>query len=103
MLGFGYTVLEVADGVQAARIAARHPGPIHLLMTHVVMPGAGGRAVAEDLAGRHPGLRVLYVSGYTDDAIVRHGVLYDRVHFLQKPFTGAVLAAKVREALDAPG
>ncbi|MDB5310155.1 MAG: Blue-light-activated protein [Gemmataceae bacterium] len=99
----GYAVLEAADGDTALRVAAGHAGPIHLLVTDVVMPGFGGREVAEQLAGRHPGMRVLFVSGYTDDAVVRHGVLYDRVNFLQKPFTPIALAQKVREVLDAPG
>jgi two-component system, cell cycle sensor histidine kinase and response regulator CckA len=102
LTGHGYTVLEAADGDEAARIADAHGGPVHLLVTDVVMPGAGGRVVAEDLARRLPGLRVLFMSGYTDDAVVRHGVLHDRVHFLQKPFTGPTLAAKVRAVLDGP-
>jgi two-component system cell cycle sensor histidine kinase/response regulator CckA len=62
----------------------------------------GGRAAAERLAERLPGLRVLFVSGYTDDAVVRHGVLHEKVNFLQKPFSPAALAWKVREILDAP-
>jgi CheY-like chemotaxis protein len=98
----GYAVLEAADGDEALRVAAGHAGPIHLVVSDVVMPGPAGREVAEQLAGRHPGLRVLFVSGYTDDAVVRHGVLHERVNFLQKPFTPAGLARKVREVLDAP-
>jgi CheY-like chemotaxis protein len=100
LAGCGYAVLEAGDGDEAARAAARHAGPIHLLVTDVVMPGRGGRAVAERLLERHPGLKVLYVSGYTDDAVVRHGVLHEVVNFLQKPFTPAALAHKVREVLD---
>ena len=96
----GYAVLEAVDGDEALRAAAGHPGCIHLLVTDVVMPGTGGRAAAERLAERHPGLRVLFVSGYTDDAVVRHGVLHESVNFLQKPFTPAALAWKVREVLD---
>jgi YesN/AraC family two-component response regulator len=84
------------------RVAAAHAGVIHLLVTDVVMPGVGGRAAAERLAERLPGLRVLFVSGYTDDAVVRHGVLHEKVNFLQKPFSPAALAWKVREVLDAP-
>src|SRR5579883_780252 len=98
----GYAVLEAAGGDEALRVATGHTGRIHLLVTDVVMPGLGGRAAAERLAERHHGLRVLFVSGYTDDAVVRHGVLHDRVNFLQKPFTPAALAWKVREVLDQP-
>lgn len=96
----GYTVLEAAEGDEALQIVATHPGPIHLLVSDVVMPGAGGRAVAELVAEKHPEVRVLFVSGYTDDAVVRHGVLQEGVNFLQKPFSPASLAIKVREVLD---
>jgi CheY-like chemotaxis protein len=98
----GYAVLEAVGGDEALRVATAHTGCIHLLVTDVVMPGLGGRATAERLAERHHGLRVLFVSGYTDDAVIRHGVLHDKVNFLQKPFTPAVLAWKVREVLDQP-
>ncbi|HEV8061028.1 MAG TPA: response regulator, partial [Gemmataceae bacterium] len=98
----GYAVLEAAGGDEALRVATGHTGRIHLLVTDVVMPNLGGRAAAERLAERHHGLRVLFVSGYTDDAVVRHGVLHDKVNFLQKPFTPAGLAWKVREVLDQP-
>ncbi len=100
LAGCGYTVLEAGNGDEAAQAAVRHAGPIHLLVTDVVMPGQGGREVAEQLLERHPGLKVLYVSGYTDDAVVRHGVLHEAVNFLQKPFTPTGLAHKVREVLD---
>jgi PAS domain S-box-containing protein len=98
----GYAVLAADDGAAAVRLAAGHRGPIHLLITDVVMPDVGGRAVAERVAERHPAVRVLFVSGYTDDAIIRHGVLRDGVNFLQKPFSPLALAFKVREVLDAP-
>jgi two-component system, cell cycle sensor histidine kinase and response regulator CckA len=96
----GYKVLEAADGAEALQVAAEHAGTIHLLLTDVVMPGLGGQAVAEQLAEQRPGLRSLFISGYTDDAVVRHGILHDRVNFLQKPFSPAALAIKVREVLD---
>jgi two-component system, cell cycle sensor histidine kinase and response regulator CckA len=98
----GYTVLVAASGADAERVAGEHEGSIHLLMTDVVLPGINGRQVAERLTVERPGIKVLYLSGYTDDAIVRHGVLEAGVAFLQKPFTPMVLARKVREVLDSP-
>ena len=98
----GYRVLVAANGRDAERVAGQHEGPIHLLMTDVVMPGMNGREVAERLAAARAGVRVLYLSGYTDDAIVHHGVLEPGVAFLQKPFTPAVLGRRVREVLDSP-
>jgi CheY-like chemotaxis protein len=102
LVGCGYKVLEAADGPAALMVAAAHPGPVHLLIADVVMPGMGGREVAEQLGKRHPKMRVLFVSGYTDDAVIRYGVMRDSVNFLQKPFAPAALALKVREVLDAP-
>jgi CheY-like chemotaxis protein len=101
LAGLGYTTLVAGDGSEAVRLAEGHGGAIDLLVTDVVLPEMGGRKVAERLRPVRPGLRVLYVSGYTDDAVVRHGILEDQVHFLSKPFSPAVLAQKVREVLDA--
>jgi CheY-like chemotaxis protein len=98
----GYTVLEAPGGADAIRLVERHRGPIHILVSDVVMTGMSGREVAANLRKRDPSLRVLYVSGYTDDAIVRHGVIEATDAFLQKPFTPFRLARKVREVLDAP-
>jgi len=96
----GYTVLEAPNGADALGIAAGHPGPIHLLLTDVVMPGLSGRQLADQLALVRPDTKVLYTSGYTDDAVVRHGVLESGIAYLQKPFTLDGLARKVREVLD---
>jgi len=96
----GYTVVEARHAAHALEIAEVHPAPLHLLMTDVVMPGMSGRELAERLAASHAETRVLYMSGYTDDAVVLHGVLAADVAFLQKPFTTDALARAVREVLD---
>jgi PAS domain S-box-containing protein len=95
----GYTVLEASHGEEAISVATTHRETIHLLVTDVVMPGMGGRVLAERLLDLHPEMQVLYLSGYTDDAVVRHGILHEHVHFLQKPFSPNVLAHQVREVL----
>jgi PAS domain S-box-containing protein len=99
----GYAVLEGEDAESALAAARVHEGPIHLLVADVVMPGPSGRELARRLAEIRPQTKVLYISGYTDDAIVHHGMLEPGLHFLQKPFTPAALARKVREVLDSPG
>ena len=96
----GYEVLEARHGAEALQISSRHHGPILLMVTDVVMPEMSGRELAQRLAPLRPDMRVLYMSGYTDDAIVKHGVLDAGIAFIAKPFTPDALAAKVREVLD---
>jgi CheY-like chemotaxis protein len=96
----GYDVLAAANGEEALTLAELHGSGIHMLMTDVVMPQMGGRQLAEELTNIRPHLKVLYMSGYTDDAIVRHGLLDASLNFIQKPFDAATVARKVREVLD---
>lgn len=96
----GYHVLDARCGDEAIRLCREVPEPIDLLLTDVVMPEASGKEVAERLTKLRPATRVLYMSGYTDDAIVHHGVVDSDVEFIQKPFTPVALAQKVREVLD---
>ncbi len=95
----GYGVLSAGDGAEALSLAERHPGPIHLLVTDVVMPGLTGREIADRVRRIRPETKVLYVSGYTHNVIMHHGVPDPGIIYLQKPFTPEGLAAKVREAL----
>jgi len=99
----GYRVLAASRADEAQRMAEHHAGPIHLLLTDVVMPGGSGPELAERLAARHPEMRVLYMSGYTDDAIVHRGVIAPGIELLEKPFTPATLTRRVRDVLDQPG
>jgi two-component system, cell cycle sensor histidine kinase and response regulator CckA len=96
----GYTVLDGSYGDEAFSVCRQHKGPIHLLLTDVVMPGMDGRALSESLSQLHPEMKVLYMSGYTDDAVVRHGVMVKGINYIQKPFTVNALAKKVREVLE---
>ncbi len=96
---YGYNVLTAADGEAALEVAAEHAGQIDLLLTDVVVSQLSGRDVADRLVAKRPELKVLYMSGYTDDAIVRHGVLQAGIAYLQKPFAPDALVRKVREAL----
>ena len=98
---YGYWILEAQDGKEALQLSEHHQGPIHLLLTDVVMPGMSGRELAEHLQPLQPKMKVLYMSGYTDNAIIHHGVLDSGTPFIQKPFTPKVLASKVRKVLDA--
>jgi DNA-binding NtrC family response regulator len=97
----GYRTLEAAGAEEAVRVAAGFRGGIHLLLTDVVMPGPNGRALTSVLTARHPGLKVLLMSGHHQDPAVHRGVQKRSVHFLPKPFSLAELADKVRAAIDA--
>ena len=96
----GYTVLEARDGADAMGVAVSHRGTIHLLITDLVMPNMGGQEVAVSLAPLLGEMKVLFMSGYTDDAIIRHGILRPGAQFLQKPFRIDAFLRKVREVLD---
>ncbi|MDH4266316.1 MAG: response regulator [Deltaproteobacteria bacterium] len=96
----GYSVLEAADEENALLICQQHKDTIHLLVTDVVMPKISGPELAKRLVVFHPEMKVLYMSGYADGAIVHHGVLDKGVNYIQKPFTFDGLARKVREVLD---
>jgi signal transduction histidine kinase/ActR/RegA family two-component response regulator len=99
--GQGYRVLEASHGDEALSVAARHDGPIHLLVTDVIMPHRSGKEVAEQLSQERPGLRVLFMSGYSDEAIERHGILTPDSVYMQKPVSPESLARAVRDLLDA--
>ena len=96
----GYRVLVAAGGKEALAAAEGHDGPIDLLMTDVVMPEMSGRTLTRRLTQRHPDLKVLYMSGYSDEDIAQHGVFEAGIAFIKKPFTPSVLTKKLREVLD---
>ena len=96
----GHTVLTAANGEEAIGIAARHPGQIALIVTDVVMPRMGGRAVAEQVSAMRPGIRTLFISGHVDDSRVREAIAHDATAFLPKPFTARELTDAVRRLLD---
>ena len=97
---YGYKVLAAGTGKEALRLVEKRSGGIDLLMTDVVMPGMGGPELADALHPRFPQMKVLFSSGYTDDAVVRHGLLQEKVAFIQKPYTPVALVKKVRQVLD---
>jgi CheY-like chemotaxis protein len=96
----GYRVLQAANGEDAIAAAAAHDGDVHVLLTDVVMPGMNGREVADVLTTSRPGIRVVYMSGYAEDAVLRQGVIRDGLPFLSKPFDAPHLARMVRSVLD---
>jgi CheY-like chemotaxis protein len=98
----GYKILEAADPEDAIRASELHQGTIHLMLTDVVMPKMDGSSLYARISPSRPDMKTLFVSGYTEHAIVLHGVLTPGVHFLQKPFSAEAIASKVREVLDAP-
>jgi two-component system cell cycle sensor histidine kinase/response regulator CckA len=98
----GYSVVAAKSTREAEQFAEKHGGKIHLLLTDIIMPGTSGRELAKRITARHPGTRVLYMSGYTDNVLAQGGVLEAGLSFLQKPFTPAALVQKVRDVLDSP-
>lgn len=95
----GYRVLSAPGGGEALALLDSNPGPVHLLLTDVIMSGMDGRELFRQVAGRHPGLRVIFMSGYTDDVVADRGVIDGSVHFVQKPFAVAALTQKVRDVI----
>ena len=100
---YGYNVLTAANGQEALRVAHRHRGKLDLLLTDVVMPGINGCELAAMLRNRQPGLKVLFLSGYTEEDIVSRGIPNDGSAFLNKPFSPASLVTKIRQVLDESG
>ena len=98
--GHGYKVLDAGGPLEARRMAEHFPGPIHLIITDVVMPKVNGRELAQQIMRRRGDMRVLYMSGYTDNAVLNSGILAGDVAFLQKPFTPGALIEKVRDVLE---
>jgi YesN/AraC family two-component response regulator len=94
-------VLVATNGIDALALLDSHAGPVHLMIADVVMPGLNVGELAASIGPRHPETRVLFMSGYTDDTVMRHGVAPDGAHFIGKPFTTTELKVKVRDVLDA--
>ena len=99
---FGYRVLEAANGAEALSVAAAHDGPIDLLLSDMVMPGMNGRKLADAIRAVRPAIRVLFMSGYTEDTVLHPAAGEGRIAFLQKPFTPEALGWKIHEVLSRP-
>ena len=99
----GYTILTAENPSDVERLCVKHSGSIDLLLTDMILPGVTGREVAKRVGAICPGIKVLYMSGYTDDALIRSHGLDESFAFLQKPFSKGSVAAKVREVLDSDG
>ncbi|MCX7824109.1 MAG: PAS domain S-box protein [Verrucomicrobiae bacterium] len=97
----GYIVLEAANGAEAVEKSGQYPGPIHLMISDVIMPGVGGHAAVKQMQPQRPDMKIMFISGYTADVMLRDGVISQRTSFLQKPFTSETLLRKVRAILDA--
>jgi two-component system cell cycle sensor histidine kinase/response regulator CckA len=98
--GAGYQVIEAEDGDHALKVASAHKGPIHILVTDVVMPHMSGPELAAKLTDARQAMKVLFISGYTDDTVFRHGVLEGGVAYLQKPFNLKAISQKIRDVLS---
>jgi DNA-binding response OmpR family regulator len=99
----GYVVIRASDGLEALRLAVSHPGRIQLIVTDLMMPGMKGPDMVREVRQRRPGVRVLYLSGHTEDSVMSEGLLAEGENFLQKPFALATFTQRVREILDSPG
>ena len=100
LAAYGYKVLEAQNGKDGLQRVSDYQEPIHLLLTDVIMPEMDGRELYQNVVATHPAMKVMYMSGYTDDVIVHHGILEEGINFLQKPFTVHGLIQKVRQVLD---
>jgi DNA-binding NtrC family response regulator len=96
----GYVVIDAAGADEALRASDRHPGTIHLLLTDVVMPGTSGPSLAAEFAARQPRAKVLFMSGYTDDLVLTHGVADGTAAFIEKPFAAPKLLGRIRKVLS---
>lgn len=102
MIGnFGYQILEAGSAPEALDLAASYPGDIHVLITDVVMPQTNCDRFVENLKSRRPDLKVIFISGYSEEMLSRYGVAHSRPNFMQKPFSAGMLADKIRELLGA--